>query len=145
MSILNQHRGSYDARGMIEIFGSFLVNGTSDPDGLRDGKTSLFTVERDSAGLFTVTIASGFPIPERLVVQFAQCHPPSTTIGVVSKCDIVEGSYSQSARTFQILCTTVADAAGSAYADPAAGDPIDNSRICFLLKGSIDSAGTDAA
>ena len=58
---------------------------------------------------------------------------------------MVRASYSQSARTAQIVVYTVGDVAGSAYADPVVDDLNDNDRINFELIGSISSAGTDAA
>ncbi len=145
MPVVEEHKGGYDHRNMIEIMGSFLVNGTSTPDGLRDGKTAAFTVAYTSAGLFTVTLTGTHALPLRNVIEMASVSPVDATAVLAVTCGIVEGSYSSVTRTFQIICTLVADTGASAYFDPTASNPDDNSRISFLLKGSLSSAGTDAA
>ncbi len=145
MPILNEHHGGYDHRNMIEVFGSFLVNGTSTPDGLRDGKTNAFTVAYSSAGLFTVTLTGSHPLPLRNVIEMATISPVDTSAVLVCTAGVVEGSWSSITRTFQILCTLVGDTGASAYFDPAPSNPDDNCRISFFLKGSLSSAGTDAA
>lgn len=130
--------------GMITLEGSFLINGSSAPDGVRDGNTNTFTVARDSAGLFTVTFADHLPyMPEKMVTELAWLNPVDSTPVLVCACGVVEGSYSQANRSFKILCTKVADVGASAYFDPAPADPDDNSRVCFTLRGSCLAIGTD--
>lgn len=145
MAILQQELGSYDGRDMVRFYGSFQVNGTSDPDLIRDGKKNQITVVRSNTGLFTVTIGGEFPLPERLVYEAAHLSCAAALTAKAQTCHIVRGSYSQAARTFQIVCYTVGDVAGSGYADPVVGDPNDNDRINFELIGSVTSAGVDAA
>lgn len=146
MSVLNSELGSYDSRGVVRFLGSFKVT-TGSPQTatlIRDGKTSQFTVVRTSAGLWTVTIASGFPIPERMIYENAHISTAATLTAKAVVVHVVAGSYSQSARTFQIVCHVVGDVANSAYTDPVVGDANDDERIHFELVGSILSAGTDA-
>ena len=127
--------------------GSFLVNGTSDPDGIRDFNTNLIdTVVRTSAGLFTVTLADyARPWIPAQINGKAFIMPVDATPVLVCACQVVEGSWSPVTRSFQILTTVVADTGASAYFDPAPGDPDDNSRICFEIVGSISPTGQDAA
>ena len=128
----------------FEMEGSFLVNGTSNPDGIRDGNSNqIASVVRESAGLFTVTIAERWALPEQCVTEEAWISPVDATPVTVCACGIGEGAYDPAARTFQILCTTVADTGQSAYFDPAPGDPDDNSRIGFRLKGAMNPMGVD--
>ncbi len=145
MPILNDHHGGYDHRNMIEVFGSFLVNGTSAPDGLRDGKTAAFTVAYVTPGLFRVTLTGSHPLPLRNVIEMASISPVDAAAVLACTCGVVAGSYSSVTRTFDIICTLVGDTGASAYFDPAASNPDDDSRISFFLKGSLSSAGTDAA
>jgi hypothetical protein len=113
MSVLNHELGSHDSRQVIRLYGSFQANGTSDPDLLRDGKTALFTGARTSAGLFTITFASGFPIPERLVYESASLSCAATLALKAQQAHIVRASYSQTARTVQIVVLMVGDVAGA--------------------------------
>jgi hypothetical protein len=145
MPQLNTELGSYDIRGMVRMYGSFQVNGTSTPDNLRDGKRASFTVARTSAGLFTVTFTGRQPLPQRLIYGNAHIAAAATLTAKSVVVHIVEGSYSQANRNFQIVCHVVGDVANSAYTDPVVGDPNDNDRIFFELVGSITKSGTDAS
>ncbi len=122
--------------GLMTLEGSFRINGTSDPDDIRDGRTNLIlSVVRVSAGLFTVTYDTGFPIPEKLVswhVNISQGVGPGVE---TSFAQLVVDSYSQVTRSFQIQITD-----GDT---PAANDPVDNDMVSFMLRGSVTSAGTD--
>lgn len=127
--------------------GSFLINGTSDPDGIRDFNTNLIdTVVRTSAGLYTVTLADyARPWIPAQINGNAYIMPVDATPVLVCSCQVVEGSWSPVTRSFQILTTKVADVGASAYFDPAPADPDDNSRVCFQIIGSMSPAGQDAA
>ncbi len=122
--------------GLVTLEGSFRVNGTSDPDDIRDGHTNVISsVLLTSTGLFTVTFDSGFPIPEKLVswnVNISQGVAPGAE---TSFAYLVVDSYSQVTRSFQIQITD-----GDT---PAANDPVDNDCVSFMLRGSVTSAGTD--
>jgi hypothetical protein len=129
-------------RKRVEIEGSFLVNGSSDPDGIRDGNTNTIeSVVLTSTGLFTVTLAEHILadfIPSQWITEEAWLNPVDATPVLVCACGVVEGSWDQAARTFQILTTKVADTGASAYFDPAPENPDDNSRVCFRLVGTAN-------
>jgi hypothetical protein len=127
----------------LEMEGSFRVNASSDPDDIRDGNTNLISVVRVSAGLFRVTIAERFALPVKCVTEEAWLNPVDATPVLVCSCAVVADSYSPVTRTFDILCTKVADVGASAYFDPAPADPDDNSRIGFRMAGSLSPVGTD--
>lgn len=133
---LNQELGGYH-KGLIRLLGSFRIDGTSNPDVVRDGNTNMITsVVRTSEGLFTVTLRTGFPIPKRLLywnVHLAQAANPTVSV----RAYMVVDSYSQAARSFQIQ---VGDFAGDEVIDPD-----DNDMIAFELVGSILTVGEDAA
>jgi hypothetical protein len=133
---LNQELGGYH-KGVIRLLGSFRIDGTSDPDVIRDGNTNMITsVVRTSEGLFTVTFRSGFPLPAKLIswnVHVAQAANPTASV----RAYYVRDSFSQTARTFQIQ---VGDFAGDEVIDPD-----DNDMIAFELVGSILSVGQDSA
>lgn len=122
--------------GLVTLEGSFRINAATTPDEIRDGNTNIITsVARVSAGLFTVTFDSGFPIPEKLVswhVDLAQGVAPGAEY---SDAKMVVDSYSQASRSFQIQ---VLD-----YDTHTANDPVDNDTVSFMLRGSVTSAGTD--
>lgn len=139
--ILTQKLGGY-LRDAVELEGSFRINGTSDPDDIRDGNSNLIaTVVRTSAGLFRVTFATpenGGPtaLPYELIT--AQCdimQVASPTAFV--KPHIVVDSYSQANRRFDIQCID--------FATPSATDPDDNDVITFRLVGAISTSGTDTS
>lgn len=127
----------------FEMEGSFLVNGATTPDGIRDGNSNqIASVARVSAGLFRVTIAERWALPEQCVTEEAWINPNDAVPAVVTTCGVVEGSYDPVLRRFDILTTQVAKVAdGAALGVPA--DPDDNSRICFRMKGSTNPAGVD--
>ncbi len=131
--------------GRVAIEGSFRINGTSDPDDIRDGNTGFIaSVVRTSAGLFTVTLdCKSGDIPEKPVTEEAWVNPVDATQVLVTNCAVVADTWSQATKSFQILCTLIADTGASAYFDPLPGDPDDNSRVCFRIVGSLLGIGKD--
>jgi len=138
--VVTEEKGGYARGQVVRLPGSFRIDGTNDPDVIRDGNSAcVATVERDSAGLFTVTFDDDFPIPERLTswdVSIARAAVPTQEI---SECNLVVDSYSQVTRSFQIACVDHGDGSNGAV------DPDDNDMIAFELVGSISSIGTDPA
>lgn len=132
--------GSYSPSLNIMV-GGFQLNGSSAPTVLRDGtkvssSQKMFTVSRVSAGLYTVTFNSGFPLPglpfldakiEQVAAPVAPC-----------KAHVVVGSWSLSTRSFQIQVLTNAGT-------PAASDGDAGDRLTFVMLGAIDSPGVDPA
>ncbi len=120
---------------MMEMGANAYLTKTSDPDEIRDGNTNIISaVDRDSAGLFTVTIDGTFPLPEKLVswnAEVSQGVAPTQAC----KAHIVVDSYSQVTRTFQIQCLD--------YSTPSAVDPDDDDMISWKLRGSVQPIGTD--
>lgn len=135
--------GGY-SRQIVRLHGSFQINGTTTPDVIRDGKSKLIkSVSRDAAGKFTVTFNDHGVLPALLTSERATI---STTNSPTKVCEarVVVGSYSQSSRSFQIVCIKTGTVGGSAAA-PVVDDPDDNDRVNFELVGSLTSAGKDAA
>jgi hypothetical protein len=139
--ILIKKLGGY-LRDAVEIEGSFRINGTSDPDDIRDGNSNLIaSVTRGSAGLFTVTFADpedGGPtdLPYELITaqcDIMQAAAPSSFV----KPHIVVDSYSSVTRDFDIQCID--------FSTPSATDPDDDDVITFRLVGSISTQGTDTS
>lgn len=138
--VLTQEKGGYARGQVVRLHGSFRIDGTNDPDVVRDGNSAcVASVDRDSAGLFTVTFDDGFPIPETLVSGGAKLWRAAVPTQIVTECNLVVGSYSQSTRSFQIACVDGADGTNAAV------DPDDNDMISFELVGSVSSVGTDPA
>ncbi len=138
MAKLAQEKGSYAQAGVIRVYGSFTTNGSSAPTAIRDGNSRIIaSAVRTSAGLYTVTFDTGFPIPEKLIHAFAHLHL-SATPTIVGWASYVAGSYSQSARTFQIVVYHVSGT-------PGVGDPDTGTRVSFELVGGILSPSTDPA
>lgn len=131
-------------RSVIRLKGGFRINGTSDPDDIRDFNSNMIaTVVRTSAGLFTVTLASpangGFTaLPEKVFItaDLAQVAGPA----VWSRAHYVVDSYVQATGVFQIQ---VLKATASGDTADAASDADDNDYVTFELVGSISSVGTD--
>lgn len=137
--ILTMERGGYGV-DVIRLRGSFRIDSTNDPDVIRDGNTNMVeSVERDSAGLFTVTFAAGFPIPLRLISGGCNLWRGAVPTQEISECHLVVDSYSQATRSFQVACVDGVDGSNAAV------DPDDDDMIAWELVGSITSAGTDAA
>lgn len=134
--VLNQEKGGYALGPQVRLFGAFRINGTSDPDTLRDGGSHIVSVARVSAGLFRVTLDTGFPIPEIPVKMTAELEQAATPTNFC-KAYVVRDTYSQANRQFDIQVRTCAA--------NAASDADDNDIVCFELVGSISSAGTDPA
>ena len=125
-------RGGY-SRGVITLEGSFQTNGAGAVTLIRDGKSALIkSVVRNSAGLFTVTFNDFGLLPSRLISERAELSVAAG--GTASLASVVKDSYSQSARTFQIVTSTAGAAADTT-----------GLRVNFALRGSLMSAGTDAA
>lgn len=129
--------------GMVTLEGSFLVNGTSNPDAIYDGNTNVIeSVVLTSTGLFTVTIADWVPyIPTKLITKLIGMDRAAVPTQAGS-ANFVLGSWDPAARTFQIAFT------GPEAADPddthlVAADPDDNDVISFYLRGSALAIGTD--
>ena len=121
------------------LVGGFQLNGASAPTVLRDGSkvasaSKKFTVVRNSAGNFTVTFTSGYPLPALpfIHVMLEQAAAPTAD----AYAFVVKSTWSQSTRSFQIQVQTLAGAAS----DGDAGD-----RLTFLIVGSLISAGVDPA
>lgn len=134
--ILNRESGGYLQGEVMRLCGSFRINGTSTPDGIRDGKSNyISSVARVSAGLFTVTLSSNIPLlPQSIVAAFvgiAQVAAPTQACRAAYVLD----SYSAITRTFQVKCLD--------FDTPSAVDPDDNDQISFELVGSANSAGVD--
>lgn len=133
--VLTQEKGGYARGQVVRLHGSFRINGTSDPDDIRDGNSScVASVARVSAGLFTVTFDAGFPIPEKLVswrADVSQVAAPTSAC----RAHLIVDSYSQSSRSFQIQCLD--------FETPSVVDPDDNDQVSFELVGSVSSVGTD--
>lgn len=136
--ILNTEKGGYFNGTVVRLGGSFRINGTSTPDTLRDGHSfCVKSVARVSAGLFTVTFDTGFPIPQIPINYHAHLSQVAVPTQAAT-AHVVVDSWSQSARTFQIACISHATT-------PTAVDPDDNDIITWEFVGSISSAGTDPA
>lgn len=136
--VLTQEKGGYARGQVVRLHGSFRIDGTNDPDEIRDGNSScVASVVRESAGLFTVTFDAGFPLPEKLVSGGCKLWRAAVPTQEISECNLVVDSYSQSTRSFQVACVDGADGSNGAV------DPDDNDMISFELVGSISSVGTD--
>lgn len=130
--------GGYCLGEIVRLHGSFQTNGTGAPTVIRDGHSTLTkSAVRTSAGLYTVTLASGMPVPQIPIDQWAHLES-SATPTIVAQANVVGGSYDPSARTFQVV---VYHTSGT----PGVGDPDTGQRINWELVGSINSAGTDLA
>jgi hypothetical protein len=142
MKLAPEH-GGY-SRSIVRLMGSFKPEGTSAPDVIRDGKSSLIkSVAYNSAGNFTVTLADHIPLPSKLITARAYVESAAAPTNVCV-AHVVVSSYSQSARTFQIQVIKVGQIGGSAAA-PVVSNPDSGDRVGFELTGSYTSAGTDAA
>ena len=136
----NRH-GATLVREQVELIGSFIPDGTDPPTGVRDGNTNAISVAYTSTGLYTVTIADWVPgdfVPSEWITEQAWVNPVDATPVLVVTAGIVEGSWDQGDRTFQILCTLVGDTGASAYFDPAPSPPDAGSRVCFKLVGTAN-------
>jgi len=93
MAEVTSEAGTYALGAVVRLYGSFQTNGSSAVTVIRDGHSSIISsVTRISAGLFEVTIDSGFPIPEKLVTERAWGTPIATPV-TIGKWDMVAGSY----------------------------------------------------
>jgi hypothetical protein len=132
--------GSYSP-GLMVMNGGFQLNGASAPTVLRDGtKVSsaqkMFTVARVSAGLYTVTFNTQFPLPGLpfLHASLEQAAAPTADCTV----HVVKNSWSLATRSFQVQVQTVGTT-------PAASDADAGDRVTFLMIGAIESPGVDPA
>lgn len=141
--VLNKEKGGYYNGQVVRLGGSFRVNGTSDPDAVRDGNSNCIeSVVLTSTGLFTVTFEGDWPLPEKLITWSVDMQRVAEPTQAGSAYLLID-SYSQATRSFQIAFS------GPEAADPddthlVTADPDDNDWICFELVGCIDSSGTDA-
>lgn len=109
---LTEEKGTYAQAGIIHIYGSFQTNGSSAPTVIRDGNSRLITgagssgsVVRTSAGLYTVTMDGPCPIPSILLNAWVGNHCLSSPTSMFNAY-FVDGSYSTTTRSFQILVTS---------------------------------------
>lgn len=139
--ILTKSLGGF-VRDKVYLEGSFRIDGTNNPDEIRDGNSNLIaSVVRNSAGNFTVTFATpenGGPtaLPYELIdwrIDIAQAAAPTAFV----KPHLVVDSYSSVTRDFDIQCID--------FATPSATDPDDNDMISFVLVGSLSTSGTDTS
>jgi hypothetical protein len=123
------------ARRVIKVAGAFRINGTTTPDGIRDGKSEVITsVARDSAGTFTVTLAASTPLPREITygnVSVMQAAVPTARV----TGHIVRDSWNPATRTFQVVTKTSA----------AVADPDDNDIVNFYFRGPAVDAFKDPA
>lgn len=134
--------------GIMQIEGAFRIDGTNNPDAVHDGGTNVIeSVERESAGLFTVTFASkkdGVPyVPAQVLrcpceVTASDATPVKTVVA-----QYVTGSWDPATRSFQIVTIKVGDTGESGYFDAAPDDPDDNTWVSFCLRGPASPAGND--
>lgn len=124
----------------MHLRGSFLLQGSSAPTVLRDGTNVVstgkwFTVSRTSAGLYLVTIATGFPIPKVpfIITEVSQSATPTNH---AFSCKVV-GTWSSTTRTFNILIRKTTDGSAS--------DGDVNDRVTFNVMGSYVGPGIDPA
>lgn len=138
MPVLTQDKGSYSQPGQIRILGSFQTNAAAAPTVVRDGNSRIIaSVVRTSAGLYTITLDAGFPVPQ--LITHAVAHlSSSATPTIVGQANYVTGSYSTATRSFQIV---VYHTSGT----PGVGDPDTGDRISFELVGAYISSGVDPA
>ena len=133
-------RGAYSV-GQVLVLGGWQLNGASAPTVLRDGSKvssaqKKFSVSRNSAGLYTVTFTSGYPLPALPFIdpKLEQAAAPSAPC----KIHYVKNSWSTTTRSFQVQIQTVGTT-------PAASDADAGDRVTFWMYGSLMSAGTDPA
>lgn len=133
--------------GMVSIEGGFRIDGTNDPDLVLDGNTNVIdNVNRDSAGLFTVTLQSWIPeghLPDVILRCPAEATASDATPVKTVVAQYVLGSWSKANRTFQITTVLVGNTGASAYFDAAPDDPDDNTFVTFCLRGTCSPAGQD--
>lgn len=135
---LEKELGSY-SRWIVKEYLSFRTNDVSAPDRIRDGKTGLvLSVTRVSAGLYTVALRTDRPSITRHVAVHVDLHEINSPPTIAAQVKYVDGSWNQSAGTFQVQVTSFAS-------PPVQIDPDTGSRIAVTLTGSISSVGTDAA
>lgn len=132
---------TYTLGELFFLIGSFRINGTSDPDNKRDGRSgAIATVARASAGKFTVTFADGFTLPEKLIVDpIVKLHQAANPT-VWSRAHYIKDTYNYVTRSFQIQ---VLKATATADTADAASDADDDDTISFFAVGSTTSPGTD--
>lgn len=142
MPKLNRELGSYAQQQMLQPLG-FQLNGAGAPTVLRDGTNistasgKLFTVSRVSAGLYTVTLSPltrAWPVLPFVVPHIEQAAAPTA----VCQVKYVKGSYSASAKTFQVQIQTVGTT-------PAASDGDAGDRVTILMMGGLGTSGIDPA
>src|SRR5579871_2861104 len=104
--MLERELGGY-GKSIVRLYGSFQTNGTGAPSVIRDGLTHIVGVVRNSAGLYTVTLAQTvaqvtpdyFPIP-KIPIAIDVTLESSATPTIIAQAYYVGGSWNPSARTF---------------------------------------------
>lgn len=140
MAKLNRVLGTYAQQQMYQPLGFQLGASNSV---LRDGTNvttasgKMFTVTRVSAGLYTIGLLAArgaWPTLPFILPVVEQAAAPTVPISV----HYVKGSYSASARTFQVQVMTIGTT-------PAASDGDATDRVTIFFLGGIGSTGVDPA
>lgn len=134
--------------GIMQVEGAFRIDGTNDPDSWHDGNTNVISdVERVSAGLFRVTLASaknGVPyVPAQVLRCPCEATASDATPVKTVVAQYVTGSWDPATRKFDIVTVLVGDTAASAYFDAVPADPDDNTWVTFCLRGPVSPASND--
>lgn len=133
-------RGSYSPAQSV-MMGAFKTVTSGNPTVLRDGtKVSatqkMFSVTRVSAGLYTVTFTSGYPLPALPFIYATLHQAAAPTADAV--LHVVRDSWNTSTRSFQLQIQT--NGTTPAASDGDAGDV-----VSFLIVGALESVGQDPA
>ncbi len=113
---------------LVTLRFTFRINGSTTPDTLRDGKSSILqSVARTSAGLFTVTFKALPILPQQLT--YADAHISMAAAPTkFSRAWVVRDSYNPATRVVQV-------ATASLDGTPAVEDPDDNDLVRVILQG----------
>src|SRR5574338_796291 len=106
--ILYPLHGSYSPSQSVMI-GAFKTVTSGNPTVLRDGtkvsaSQKMFSVTRASAGLYTVTFAAGFPLPQLPFIYATLHQAAAPTADAV--LHVVRDSWNVSTRSFQVQIQT---------------------------------------
>lgn len=131
--------GSYSP-SQLKMVGAFKTVTSGNPTVLRDGTKvasdkKMFTVVRESAGLYTVTFNDNVRVPVLPFID-ADLHQ-AVTPTVKAKVHVVNDSWDASEKSFQVKILKDSDASA---VDGDAGDT-----VVFKIDGAIDSVGVDPA
>lgn len=138
MPKLDRDMGTYAHQWMVQPLGFQLGASNSV---LRDGTNvastgKMFTVTKVSTGLYTINLSTStvWPTLPFILPVVEQAAAPTAPVTV----HYVKGSYSKTARTFQVQVMTVGTT-------PAASDGDATDRVTILLSGGIGGPGIDPA